>query len=249
MEIIKDKKKLEDKCESIEVTWDKTRKKFFFNKDSEVRDIIVNLKETLREYPDGVGLAAPQIGINKDMFVIRFANNDYRAFINPTMLNCKGLMMSKESCLSFPGKEYLRPRYSYIVAEYTNANGQHVSQPFYGMTAIIYQHELDHLNGITLPDLSIEVPKNYDNMTDDEKQNIINEYLTSIQNKYDEVKKEIDSNPELKKINDAIDFMESARKGDTKVEAVKLDDDTSKKIADKVEKSIKEEMKTKKETT
>ena len=42
--------------------------------------------------------------------------------------------------------------------------------------------------------------------------------------------------------------MESARKGDTKVEAVKLDDDTSKKIADKVEKSIKEEMKTKKET-
>ena len=81
-DIVTDLEKLSERCEEIDIR----------KENNEMREIIVNLKETLRQHKDGVGLAAPQIGYNKRIFVINF-KGDIRTFINPIISKAEGLTL------------------------------------------------------------------------------------------------------------------------------------------------------------
>ena len=116
-----------------------------------MREIILELKDTLRNHKEGVGLAAPQIGYNKRIFVINFSG-DLRSFINPIISEVKGFELSKEGCLSIPGKEFIRPRNNEITVLYQTPLGKIESRKLVGKAAIIFQHEIDHLDGILFVD-------------------------------------------------------------------------------------------------
>lgn len=186
-----------------------------------MREIILELKDTLRNHKDGVGLAAPQIGYNKRIFVINF-NGDIRTFINPVISQTKGLTLSKEGCLSLPGKQYIRPRNNDISAVYQTPLGKIESRRFVGFAAEVFQHELDHLDGLLISDIGLELDENWDKADEEEKAQIIKMYMESLDLKQKDVNQEIEEDKDLKQMSDAIKFMEGVATG-----KVQLDDKVS----------------------
>lgn len=205
-EIITDLDQLGERADEIDVR----------KENNEMREIILDLKQTLREHKNGVGLAAPQIGYNKRIFVVNF-NGDIRSFINPVITQAKGLTINREGCLSLPGKEYLRPRNTEITVIYQTPLGKTESRKIFGMAAFVFQHELDHLDGITLADIGLQLDDNFDKASDEEKNELIKAYMDSLDIKQKDAEKEIEENPQLKQQADAIKFMEALQKGEVEL--------------------------------
>jgi len=139
--IITDEKLLRVKCENV--------------LPEEIGSLIDQLERELKRAGNGIGLAAPQIGIAKNAAIIRI-NQNY----SMNLINCrieKGYdeeIFEDEGCLSFPGKYVKTLRYSeiYVVDNLGEVNS-FIAQ---GLPAVVIQHELNHLNGILLPDLEIK---------------------------------------------------------------------------------------------
>jgi peptide deformylase len=100
---------------------------------------------------NGIGLAAPQVGISKRFFVMEI-DKKRSVIINPKIKNRYGTLSIEEGCLSFPGIRVKVERFSIIDAEYKNTEGTLVREKLNGLIAICFQHELDHLNGKTFVD-------------------------------------------------------------------------------------------------
>ena len=119
-------------------------------------DNVVKLAEqmhTLMIQNNGIGLAAPQVGIDKSFFIIG-DNTRYKLAVNPKIIETsKEQTLMTEGCLSFPGLflKVLRPLN--VVVEYVNTNGEKVNEKLEGMMSRVFQHETDHLNGITFDTL------------------------------------------------------------------------------------------------
>ncbi|CAM9892191.1 unnamed protein product [Ectocarpus sp. 6 AP-2014] len=101
----------------------------------------------------GVGLAAPQVGVNKRLMVFNpegDAKNwlDEAILVNPKIVaSGKGRITAEEGCLSFPGMEGKVERRNWVKVEAVNAKGKKVKKKYTDWTARIFQHEYDHLDG------------------------------------------------------------------------------------------------------
>jgi peptide deformylase len=101
----------------------------------------------------GVGIAAPQVGILKNIiWVQRFDKEDFpfEVYLNPMIIGYSEKKQTyKEGCLSIPNRsETLNSRSYSIVINYDTENGEHNTETVEGFTSVIFQHEIDHLNGI-----------------------------------------------------------------------------------------------------
>lgn len=97
----------------------------------------------------GFGLSASQVGYTYRVFVMG-SGEDYVAFFNPVILNeSKKTSLVAEGCLSFPMLALKIERPSEIEVEYQDFNGVKRTNTFTGLSAHCFQHELDHLNGLT----------------------------------------------------------------------------------------------------
>lgn len=98
---------------------------------------------------DALGIAAPQIGVN--MRVVIIGN---MVMFNPAIRKAlPGRFTHFEGCLSYPGKLYSVERYETVWVEYTDWKGELCLKKFTGLSAAVAQHEVDHLNGVTIPAL------------------------------------------------------------------------------------------------
>jgi peptide deformylase len=114
--------------------------------DNETRDICQLMVEVMiRE--NGVGLAAPQIGISKRIFVLD-ADDEFHILINPEFVELsEEVEETKEGCLSVPGVDAPVTRSTRVVVEGLNLDGKRVRLEGEGLIARAIQHEMDHLNG------------------------------------------------------------------------------------------------------
>ena len=183
-----------------------------------MREIILELKNTIRE-KNLVSLSAPQIGYDKRIFCINF-NGTIKTFINPITTQVKGLELSTEVCSSIPGKKFIRPRHPDIIVVYQTPLGRMETRKLVGLTATVFQHELDHLEGILLSDIGLEIEEDFENATEEERNEILRMYLESLDIKEKEITKEIQNNKDLKQLSDAIDFITSVQEGKTIIEKV-----------------------------
>jgi len=111
----------------------------------------------VRKEGAGIGLAAPQVGINTQVLVIGMGDfktegvDDYnQVFFNPTILSYEeGNIYMLEGCLSYPGLVVKVKRPENMTMEWYTEEGSRCEERFTGMTSRILQHEVDHLNGIT----------------------------------------------------------------------------------------------------
>ncbi|NLD19330.1 MAG: peptide deformylase [Clostridiales bacterium] len=123
-----------------------------------IRMILDDMVETMRE-ANGVGLAAPQIGIIRRMFV---ANPDPESgeayyFVNPEIEYLEGSQESEEGCLSVPGCMGLVERPEKVKIKGLGRDGQEQEYTFEGFPAIVICHEFDHLEGILYTDKAKEM--------------------------------------------------------------------------------------------
>lgn len=110
-------------------------------------DIHKTLQEHCKHY-GGLGLAANQIGLDERAFII-----DGKTYFNPRLMNAFGdLESSSEGCLSFLSVRHNIKRFVSISVEYSDIDGNDVTEDLEGLDAIAFQHELDHLDGFTMLD-------------------------------------------------------------------------------------------------
>jgi peptide deformylase len=127
--------------------------------DSDIQEIIDNMVETLHDAP-GVGLAAPQVGISSRIIVVEWGDDENdeapkRLFtlVNPEITrNSSETEIGVEGCLSIPNIIGEVERFESIVVKALNRQGQPVKIKANGWLARIFQHEIDHLNGILFTD-------------------------------------------------------------------------------------------------
>lgn len=187
--------------------------------NKEAREIISEIKKTMRE-KGLVSLSAPAIGYSRRIFCIDFKDKEIKTFINPIIVNAKGIQLSREKCTSIPGKEYVRPRNSEIDVMFQNPLAKPISRKLIGLAAIVFQHEMDHIDGLLLSDVGLEIDEDFDNATEEERQEVIEAYLDTLDLRQKEINQEIQEDKELKQIDDARKFMTSVYKGETKIEGM-----------------------------
>ena len=127
--------------------------------DDHHRELIKQMYEVMYS-ANGVGLAAPQIGLNIRIFILDAGSRDEEkkpiTIINPKIISLeKNIVPYEEGCLSFPEHFAEIDRPENIKIEYLNENNSKKSATFKGFESRIIQHELDHLNGILFVELLI----------------------------------------------------------------------------------------------
>lgn len=177
-----------------------------------MREIIANIKRTMRKN-NLVSLSAPALGYNKRIFCIDFSDKEIKTFINPLITHVEGIELTREICSSIPGKEFIRPRNSVVDVMYQTPLGQIKSMQFKGVAAHVIQHEIDHLEGVTLSDIGLEIESDFDEASEEEKFEIINMYLDSLDMTKEELVKDIESDDTLKRIYNAENFITKVAQG------------------------------------
>jgi len=125
-------------------------------KDAEFQELIKQMFFTMRRY--GVGLAAPQIGLSIKLAVVGLKDDPIRpdvklippaVLINPEIIETSEEMEEDwEGCLSFPQVWGLVPRHKKVKAQYVDEEGTTHTVEVEGFHARVFQHEIDHLNGV-----------------------------------------------------------------------------------------------------
>ena len=112
---------------------------------------LVEQMERIMRAANGVGLAAPQLGILQRLFVFD-SGDGFRAVVNPKILTRKGEQIGVEGCLSLPGLQGDVARAEEVVVKGLDQFGKPVRIRGEGLTARVIQHEIDHLDGVMFID-------------------------------------------------------------------------------------------------
>jgi peptide deformylase len=123
--------------------------------DDNIRKLLDDMAETMYSAP-GIGLAAPQVGVNKRMLVIDISGPEEKSslikVINPEILSAEGETIGEEGCLSLPLEYADVKRYEKVVVRYLDENGEEKVLEADGLLSRALQHEIDHLDGILFID-------------------------------------------------------------------------------------------------
>jgi peptide deformylase len=125
-----------------------------------VKGLVRDLKDTLNEHSQGIGLAAPQISIHNRVVVVRLGgarDNGTEpgppiALINPKIIEASDEKRDFDGCLSFPGlfAETVRPHHLRVTG--LDEEGKSFERVFEGFDAVVVHHEIDHLDGVLFID-------------------------------------------------------------------------------------------------
>lgn len=117
------------------------------NVDDTVRKLLYAMLALMR-VSGGAGLAANQAGLDISLIVIEVGNNIFK-LVNPRIVKKEGEIDSQEGCLSFPGLELDIKRSDKVWVEALDEKGRPVEIKAEGILAVVFQHEIDHIQGIT----------------------------------------------------------------------------------------------------
>jgi len=139
---------LRRKCESVE------------SMSQNVRRLVRDLKDTLKNHSAGLGLAAPQINIHERVIVFRLGSEEAArkevnppiALINPVILAQGDPGRDFDGCLSFPGLYGKTTRPHYLRVSGIDESGKPFDREFEGFDAVVVHHEIDHLDGVLFID-------------------------------------------------------------------------------------------------
>jgi len=118
--------------------------------DDSIKALIADMIETMRA-ENGLGLAAPQVGRGIRLCVLESIKGKAPiALVNPKITARTGRHVGPEGCLSVPNVVATRTRASHVTVRALDRNGKEIKLRLEGLSAIVAQHEIDHLNGILI---------------------------------------------------------------------------------------------------
>lgn len=209
-DIITDIEKLSTRADEIDVR----------KENKLMREIITEIKKVIRE-KNLASLSAPQIGYDKRIFVINF-NGDLRSYVNPIISEANSLTIAKEACSSIPGKLFIRPRHPEIVMMYTTPLGKIESTKFLGAAAIKAQHCIDHLDGLLLSDIGLEIEDDFFDAPEEERLEVINAYIDSLDIRRSNAEDAVKEDEMLAHVAKDIDFNAAVARGEVQVETIQI---------------------------
>lgn len=127
--------------------------------NSRITTLLDDMVETMRA-ADGVGLAAPQVGILRRIVVVETEPGNVIELINPKIIAYAGEQEGQEGCLSVPGRAGIVKRPMHVTVRAMNRKGETVEISGSGLTARAFCHELDHLDGRLYIDVASEMLDN-----------------------------------------------------------------------------------------
>ena len=204
--IVTDESKLLEFCEQVEPTSD------------HAKETVVDLTNKLKTRKDCLVLAAPQIGISERVICVKYSNGEIVPYINPQLLYDKDFHLCRETDVCFGKQQFLnlRPDRERIV--YYDLKGEKHETIFKETLAELFNRAMSYLNGITPKAFGLELDDDYDKLSDEEKAKVHDLYVSTIKEAADLAMKEAEADPESKKTLDAIEFMKSVQRGDTKLD-------------------------------
>lgn len=200
---------LKDLSRSVEITELKEQAE-------EISSLLEELKTELESHDDLFALSAPQIGKNVRLFALKFAD-EIKFILNPLIVKREKLLVSREKNISCGDQEYLIPRFDKIEFIYMQPNGMPEQLEFNGYAAYLFQQMNDLLEGLQLSDYGLPIDADFDELTDDEKSEIISQYMNSFDGLLDNLRKDIDEDDELREQQHTIDFLTSVATGQTQI--------------------------------
>jgi peptide deformylase len=121
---------------------------------AEIQRLADDMVETMRG-ANGVGLAAPQVGVSKRLFVAEVEERVH-VLVDPEIVKMEGEEADTEGCLSIPGIIGAVPRASHVVVRGKNRRGRGITVEADGLLARVFQHEIDHLDGVLFLDRVVD---------------------------------------------------------------------------------------------
>ena len=126
------------------------------SRPEDVKELIHKLTETLLSQPNGIGIAAPQIGENLRVFIMDVSPRDFskkrHVMMNPVILRRGREVMSREGCMSLPDYTANVRRSEWVAVAWQDEKGRPQKKTFHGIEAMCVQHEMDHLDGLLILD-------------------------------------------------------------------------------------------------
>ena len=142
--------------------------------DGKVARLVTDLFETLHTSDNGLALAAPQVGVQKRIFVWEI-DGEQMAVINPTIVESSGEWVYDEGCLSIPGLYVEMVRPNHVLLQGYNVDGEEIQIEADELIGRMFQHETDHLHGILM----------FDRMEPDQRKAALKQYRKLAEGKTD----------------------------------------------------------------
>lgn len=185
-----------------------------------IKETINILKSELRQNKDLTCLCAPQIGKNYRLFVVKTADKTYKEFLNPMIItSSKERHLSMEQNPSFPNKTFICWRHDNLHLAYQKENGEVSSETYKGPYAEVIQQMVQMLDGVLLSDIALDLDdvgglEAWNSASQDEKIEVMQMFSEHLKLESKSLNKEIKENPELKLIDDNINFQTQYLKGE-----------------------------------
>lgn len=192
------------------------------NHEEEVKEVINELQEVFDSDTNLVALAAPQIGIKKRVFGIRF-DKEIKYFINPIITKKFGQIVAPEYFSSMPGKEILLGRPKEITVVYYTKELKYEDNKLFGAAARVFDQMAQLLDGVVPSDLGlvsdIETAGSFFDLTEEEMDQARDIWKQFVEKKLAALEAEINSDEDTKKVYENLRFSESVINGRTTVVA------------------------------
>lgn len=202
---------------SLEVDFDTDKKR--------ISEIVEKLKYRISK-DNLIAISAPQIGEKVRIFCIRFTTKQngktfdkVHTFVNPVIVGMRGFVLDREKDISLPDREFIIARNNDINVMFQTEKGESVEHKFSGKIAAFIQLMVDHLDGILLTDMGLEIDHLFDEATEEERNELLKAYTEWIIDYQEKLTKDIAEDEELSSMNDAIKFIQSVRSGETNLGA------------------------------
>lgn len=119
--------------------------------DDKIKILLEDMAETM-QHENGVGLAAPQVGVLRKAVVIDGGERGIIKLVNPEVIAFEGSQIGEEGCLSIPGRSENVERPKNVTVKALNENGEEIIISGEDLIARAFCHEIDHLNGVLFID-------------------------------------------------------------------------------------------------
>lgn len=114
----------------------------------ELNELVLDLKDAMKE-DNGIGIAAPQVGVHDRLIIVDMGDTGPTAFVNPKIVSRSLSKIDfEEGCLSVPGVYGMVERHKKVKVKAYSQDGHPVTLSLKGTLAVVFQHEIDHLDGI-----------------------------------------------------------------------------------------------------
>jgi peptide deformylase len=198
-------------------------------KTDEGTEIIESIKEVMNQNPDILALSAPQIGINKRIFCLRF-NDQIKTFMNPIITKKRGLTITIETCASMPGKEIVIGRPEEVTVVYYNEEFKYEDNKLIGIAASLFDQQAQILDGVLPFELGLVSDIEEDGKIEEADLEEIIPFYKDIflPSKLSNLKKTIEADEDATKAFKHLKFTEGVING--RIAVIESDEDAKKRI-------------------